>query len=445
MIATVEIAGLQGKLMFRLRESTGGLEGMFDYELFEVAELPDLENPDAVRTYGKSLVEALGRHGAVQNVLEQCFGVTPPEAATLQFDIATVEAERYRWETLYHEPKFLALHEACTMRRVVSNGLAGVPPPCGYDGRIRIVALLSPAQVDSANEFRALADAFDAARAAHPDVGFELHAYIGQAELLAAIREDIEAGRHPDIAVYPMPASTAALEQELRVRTPQILHCFCHGLVQDGVRILQFATRTDHAAGEPEGSVSLSITRLVALQAIHNNTWLTVLNSCSGAEAVPRLNSMAGTLTRSTSPVTIGMADRIHEADATLFSQNFYPRALLLVGAAAGATSKTQAVPLDLGLAIGDARYALHKAAQAGDARNFRRWCLPVMYQRAAGLSLIRVAPPEEQARLKMVADLLRSLPADAPKKLRIELRDLLNKDPVVDPALWPDEWGNFV
>lgn len=448
MIATVEIAGLQGKLMFRLSEGSSNLDGMREYEPLDLPPLPEIDSRSAMQLYGNALARALRRHRAVDNVLDQCFDVYPPDAATLQFDMATSEAERYRWEALYEDPRFLALNPACTMRRIVSSGLAGVPPPCGYDGSIRIVALLSPAMVKCEREFRALASAFAAACKAYPDAGFELHAYVGEYDLFEQIQQEIADGLLPGVAVYLMPADTLALERALRDRAPQILHCFCHGVILDGVPILQFATRVDHELGEAEGSVPLSIARLDALQTMQGPTWLTVLNSCSGAAAIPRLNSMAATLTRSASAVTIGMAEQVHETDATLFSLNFYPGALHLIGKAVMAASAHVPEPLDLGPPLGDARSALNQAAELaakeGDERNIGSWCLPVMYQRAAGLSLVRLPPPDQLARLKKVAEILRLLPANTPKELREQFRNLLDNDPKVDRALWPDLSGNY-
>ncbi|MBD8529950.1 MULTISPECIES: CHAT domain-containing protein [unclassified Massilia] len=429
--------------MFRLREANTAIDGMLDYERLELGELPGMGSRQEVEDYGGALVQALNRHGAVKQQLGQFFGAVGIASANFQFDIATAEAERFRWETLYTAPQFLALTGFCSVRRIIPSGLAGQPQPRSFDGRVRMVTLLSAARVQARGEFRAIAVAFAAARARLP--GFELHAYVGEMALLDEIQGDIDAGHLPGVQVAPMPATTAALEQMLRDQAPQILHCFCHGLIKDTVGLLQFATIADHVGDEAEGSVALSITRLAMLQNLAPSTWLTVLNSCDGAHPIQRLGSMAASLARTGAPVTIGMAEPIHSSDATLFSRHFYGRALRIVADAAQAASATRATAVDLGPALADARHCMHVEAQNGADQNYRRWCLPVMYQRSTGLSIVRVPPAAVQERIETVSGLLRSLPSDTPEPLRDQLRNLLeSSEPKVDRSLWPDLWGNF-
>jgi hypothetical protein len=343
---------------------------------------------------------------------------------------------------LYTDPEFLAVRGYCTLKRIMPSGLTGNPAPRHYHGAIKMAAFLSPAMVQSAPEYEAIVKAVRDAQA--HGLGIELAVYVGEQALLDKIGEQIAQGLLPGVTVKPMPSSTQALEKELKDEPVQLLHFFCHGHLKDGIRFLRFSSISDHMNEDPEGTVDLSIDRLREIQSLLGSVWLTVLNSCSGAEDMPGLYSMAATLARSASPVTIGMAEQIHAKDATMFVRAFYPDALGIIHNATAGKKINEAVAIDLGPALGSARRALYKAAQTGEQDGFRRWCLPVMYQRAAGLTVMSAPDPDMMDRIETVAKFLRMLPSDAPKSLREEIIAVLDKDPPVPREIWPNLYGSY-
>lgn len=442
--ATVEIARAEGHVVFRLSEANEHQGDTLDFARLEIdsSGLPPLTTREGVCDYGSRLTQALCSHQAVKRELDVFFKGVDIDLASLQFCIGTADGERYRWETLYTAPEFLAVKGHCSLKRIMPSGLAGVPAPRHYHGPIRMAAFLSPAGVSSAAEFEAIAAAVQEAGAQGLDLA--LSVFVGEKPLLDRIAERVARGALKGVTARPMPGSTAALEKMLKDEPVQLLHFFCHGHLQDGIRFLRFATISDHMEQAAEGSVDLSIDRLREIQGLQGTVWMTVLNSCSGAQDVPGLYSMAATLARSASPVTIGMAEQIHATDATMFASAFYPDALRIVGTALKGKAHHEAAAIDLGPAIGAARRAMYQAAQAGEQEGFRRWCLPVMYQREAGLTVVSTPDPAMMERIETVARFLRMLPADAPRALREQLIGVLATEPAVPLELWPNLYGSY-
>ena len=442
--ATVEIARAEGHVVFRLSEANEHLGDTLEFARLDIdcSGLPALTTREGVCDYGSRLTQALCSHQAVKRELDFFFKGVDPDLASLQFCIGTSDGERYRWETLYTAPEFLAVKGHCSLKRIIPSGLHGVPAPRHYHGPIRMAAFLSPAGVSSAAEFEAIAGAVQ--EAAAQGLELVLTVFVGEKALLDKIAERIARGALKGVSARPMPGSTAALEKILKDEPVQLLHFFCHGHLQDGIRFLRFATISDHMDKVAEGSVDLSIDRLREIQSLQGTVWMTVLNSCSGAQDVPGLYSMAATLARSASPVTIGMAEQVHATDATMFASAFYPNALRIIGKATENKGQHESAAIDLGPAVGAARRAMYQAAQAGEQDGFRRWCLPVMYQREAGLTVVSTPDPAMMERIETVAKFLRMLPGDAPKGLREKVIGVLAEAPAVPPALWPNLYGSY-
>lgn len=442
--ATVEIARSEGHMVFRLSEANDHQGDTLDFTRLDIDSscLPLLTTRAGVCDYGSRLTQALSSHQAVKRELDFLFKGVDIDPACLQFSIGTSDGERFRWETLYTEPEFLAVKGSCSLRRIMPSGLNGTPAPRHFHGPIRMAAFLSPSGISSQAEFDAIAAA--AQDAAAQGLNLALTVFVGEKPLLDRITESISNGTLKGITARPMPGSTSALEKVLRDEPVQLLHFFCHGHLQDGIRFLRFATISDHMAKLAEGSVDLSIDRLRDIQVLQGTVWMTVLNSCSGAQDVPGLYSMAASLARSASPVAIGMAEQIHSLDATMFASAFYPSALRIIGAAIIGTTHHESAVIDLGPAIGAARRAMYLAAQAGEQEGFRRWCLPVMYQREAGLTVVSTPDPAMMERIETVAKFLRMLPGDAPKALREKVIEVLADSPAVPLELWPNLYGSY-
>nr|WP_246352606.1 CHAT domain-containing protein [Sphingomonas xinjiangensis] len=234
-----------------------------------------------------------------------------------------------------------------------------------------------------------------------------------------------------------------ALEQALGDNPAELLHFFCHGVIRGGSQLLEFGSINDYDIGADAGSIHLSIERLREILVKGGTTWLTVLNSCSGAQAMPRLYSMASALTGKGSPITIGMAEPILNNDATLFAKSFYARAFEVLARALAGLPNGSMTAIDLGPAVGHARAALHAAYDQGPSDAFGRWCLPILYQRSAPLRVARIQQEMAQ-RIEEIAKALRGMSADTPGLLRDQILALLDGQPAVPAALRPDRYGNM-
>jgi hypothetical protein len=448
LTATVEIASSEGRIVFRLQKSNKILNNqMLEYKYFNVQKntLPRLDSPELVREYGKQLTQALCSHDAVKLELNQFFQGSQNHS-NLQFAMSTSDGEEYRWETLYDQSMFLALQRNCSVKRISPSGEPDVPPPRAFAIPVRMVAFLSPSGISSRDELKAILNAVAMAQATE-DLKIELTVYLGEQNLLDETSEKITSGSLKDVFAYPMPRDAIALEQVIKDKSIQLLHFFCHGHIQDGERLLQFASINDHETMQ-EGSVNLAIVRLTQILNLNSSVWLTVLNSCSGAQEIPRLYSMAATLSQSASPVTIGMAEKILADDASLFASVFYHEALLMIGKAIRPLTENvlnqPVTEIDFGPAVNTARLALHEKANQGSPEMFNRWCLPVQYQGSSPLKVMYRPDPEMAERIDGIASSLRGLGRNAPIELRDKILALLDAPPSVPDSLRPDRFGNF-
>lgn len=443
--STVEIAKGKDGVQFRLFSSDVDYPDALDFAEFTLPadSLPPLKTHTNVATYGDLLRTALSAHPAVGAELMQIFHTKPPNQVNLQFAIATTAAEPFRWETLFNQPDcFLALNGLCSLKRIAFGGEGSTTGLRLYSQPIRMLAFLSPSGISSADEFKTIKAAV--AKARTQGLAIEATIYLGEQDLLDQAAIDAAAGALEGIRVEPMPADAVALQAAMLEGPVQILHFFCHGYAQADVQLLEFATISDHDLESPNGSVYLSADRLKQTLSSLDTVWLTVLSSCSSAQEVPGLFSMAGSLTKSGSPVTIGMAEPIQSGDANLFADAFYTRAFDIICNAVkdlpvGATSM-----IDLGPAVNDARARLHLAAQNASEDTFARWCLPVLYERYTPLRVGHAKDDGMRKRIAWIAQSLQNLSSNTPHAVRDQLLAMLDWPPEVLGELRPTRFGNF-
>jgi hypothetical protein len=440
--ATVEIARSGKDVVFRLLRSSVTYDGMYDYQAFTVdpSTLPRLSSKENVASYGDTLRAALCSHPAVGSELEQMFGTAAPHRVNLHFAIGTSYAEPFRWEALCNaQSSFLAVSGLASLRRIAFAGAAPGTELRMYSSPLRMAAFLSPSGVSSAVEFEAITGALGDARAKGLDI--EATVYLGEQDLLDQARARIAAGELAGIRVAPMPHDAIAIETVLANEPAQILHFFSHGYASAGVQLLEFASVNDHDIEASAGSIYFSTDRMSQVLASAGTAWLTVLSSCSSAHEMPGVFSMAATLAKSGSPVTIGMAEPIQSDVASLFANGFYGAAFEIIRVAVEDLPVGGSATIDFGPAADAARGALHREAE-GDA--FGRWCLPVLYQRDAPLRVGRAPDNDMPTRIALVSQSLRSLASTTPVELRDHVLALLDKDPAVPAQLRPDRFGNF-
>lgn len=445
--AVIEIARFGRGLSARLSKSMSPPPGALGFQPIglDPAELPKLDTSQNVDAYAERISRALHAHPAIRAELAQLASTAADVGASLRFQLGDF-GEECRWEVLSALPqaRFLALNGACTVTRIVQSGFSSEAGVQALGLPVRMAAFLSAANETAAQEFEAICEAVLAARRNGVDLACRI--YLGEQALLDA---PVEAR---GIEVFPMPSSPLDIEKALKDDPVQILHFFCHGLVETGERILELATIRDWDAGAPNGSVALSVDRLRQVLLATGSTWITVLNSCSGAASVDQLHSMALVLAQRASPFVVGMAEPIAAVDATLFAGAFYERLFEILKAGLDEVAAGRRTVLDLAPAVVPARDALHQRYRSMPPDAFGRWCLPIMYERDTPLEVEAIPAEPRQAlaaqemriRIEFVSGALRILPATAPVEVRASLLALLDEPPAVPAPLRPDAYGRL-
>jgi hypothetical protein len=436
-------------------------------------ELPtaDFTVPKDFADAGDTIRNALMAHPEIANILRALDRAPTAEHWNLLFGVSSPLGEQVRWEILRNAvPDYLSLSTARRLFRVAADPSSPALGVRNFPDVLRFVAVLSPAGIDCTDEFKALISAVAKGRDAGLKV--DLVVYVGQRELVQ---------QAPAWATCKlMPAKTADLQDELEARLPHILHFFCHGQ-SELPQALQFATVAEQRSQAPEGSVLLSMDRIVEAH-ILDPTWLVVFNCCDGGRPGKALGSMAyRAVAESGVPAAIGMGSPLPAGAAPLFSGALHRQALKMLSGVFPAVDKG-AVEVDFGEAIAEGRRALYDAIAATNIP-FPCWTLPIIYLHRKPFNVQKVLPPQVAAappatvpvpapdptplpapdpvppaaearppvapliiakRIQTIAGMLQTLPSTTPREARLEIVALFDKDPYVPPAMRCDENGIF-
>lgn len=439
VIIAIQRSPIGDGLTARLFSAPNNHPGGMDPSLLNLpAPMPDCDTGDNVKAYGRALFAALSSHDAIGFEIRRVAMMPAPGADALQFRIETPLAERIRWETLCRpETQFLAVAPGCRITRLISNIATGGMGARTYTLPLKLMAFVSAIGISAKPELDEIIARVTAARGDGLDIVAKV--YLGSQALLDEHRAAPTAG----FTFLPMPASADEMKAEIKCQEFQFLHLFGHGTNRAGVSSLEFATIVDTLTDAETGSVKLVIDELVSALEVQKSSWLTVLNSCSGAEAFPQLNSMAFKIAERGSPVAVGMNEPIDAADATQFTRTFYREVLRIVQDALSA-SGGEAASIDLSPAIVPVRQLFHQMYELAPPNAFGRWSLPVFYENPASLQVRNLVDQTMKARVDTVAMALRSLPTGTPDAARDEILALLDKAPAVPLALRPDRHGGF-
>ena len=400
-----------------------------------------------VTAYGTAVREALARHPAINDDLTGIFGSALPERSMLKFLIKSPNAERFRWEALCDTAaRFMAVSETCIISRVtpakVGPGLRSFTHP------LRMAAFLSAAGVKAGPEFEKIRGQVLAARTGGLEI--ECTVYLGEQALLDDVQKKIADGdaTYKGITVEPIPPTAEDIGKLLKSAKIQFLHFLCHGIERAGVQGLSLATISDHDKNDindnaAAASIFLSADALSEALALNTSIWMTVLNSCSGAEVIKHLHSMALNVAMKGCPYTIGMAEPIKTDDASAFAEAFYGELFAIVKTSLAAGAAGAPLVLDLSPAVIPARKALHgQCHNRPDA--FGRWLLPLLYQRVQQPLVVQTVEPAMAKRIQEIARTLKALPSDTPTEMRDQLLAILDKEPAVPAQLRPNRYGTF-
>jgi hypothetical protein len=415
----------------------------------EPRDMPPLNTNANVTNYGKKVREALEAHPAIKHELDGILALS--NRSTLKFLIKAPKAECFRWESLYVEPaRFLAMSDACAISRVTPAKIG--PGLRAFTYPLRMVAFLSAAGIGAKPELEKILEQVEAAR--NVELNIECTVYLGEQQLLNDVQNEIAHGalNGKGITAEPIPATATEIASMLRDASIQFLHFFCHGIDRFGVQGLSLATIGDHDMNNANGnaataSIFLSTDALSEALGLNNSIWITVLNSCSGANApliIEQLYSMAMSLAKKGCPYGVGMAEPIDRKAATTFTEAFYGELFTIIRSNLAEGAADAPFVLDLSPAIIPARKMLfERCCAAPDA--FGRWLLPLVYERALQPLVVQEIPPPMARRIQEVAQALRSWPTDTPVSLRDQVLKILDNDPTVPERLRPDRYGTFV
>jgi hypothetical protein len=426
-------------LAARLYRAPNNYPGGMDPSLLNLpVPMPACDTGANVTAYGQAIFAALSTHQAIAFEIQRLAMMPAATADALQFRIETPLAERVRWETLCRPAnQFLAVAPGCRITRLVSNIADGGVGVRTYTLPLKLMAFVSALGISARAELEELVGQVRTARARGLPV--EAQIYLGEQALL----NEKMAASEPGFSFLPMPSSADAMKAEIKCQEFQFLHLFGHGATRLGLSTLEFGTITDNLRGVATGSVKLVIDELVTALEVQKSTWLTVLNSCSGAEAFPQLNSMAFKIAERGSPVAVGMNEPIDAADATRFTRTFYREVLVIVQAALEGSGDGMA-SLDLTPAIVPVRQRFYEMYVEEPPEAFGRWSLPVLYENPASLQVRPLMDMQMKARVDTVAEALRNLPPTTPDTVRDQVLAILDRAPAVPAALRPDRQGKF-
>ena len=95
----------------------------------------------------------------VRSVWCEIFGLPAPERLALRFLIKTLDAERFRWETIHSGPpdtRFLAISDLCTVTRLAPTKIESALR--GFTYPLRMIAFLSAAGIKAEAEMQKICE-----------------------------------------------------------------------------------------------------------------------------------------------------------------------------------------------------------------------------------------------------------------------------------------------
>jgi hypothetical protein len=391
-----------------------------EYSLFDQnAVAASTPNGSFVKTRGGQILRELCKNENIKKATE--YMTSPGDAVRpLYVDTGTVLAESVWWEAMYHDKEgFLALQPRWPIARLAdAEASSNLKYLDVFKPPLRILAVISAAGIPGRPEWDALNAARDIAAANHLPV--EIRVLTGDKQLF----QEINDAKLDGISTEPVPKSADSLDVQVGTFAPNLLHFFCHGIMDAGAAWLQMRTGLDDA---PFKLDIRSLARLPSVQKV----WLIVLNSCFSATPAGEVPSMAYRLVRAGIPIVVGALEQVDPTDAHEFTAAFYEKLFYTIATAFDDARPKSRIIIDWMQALHAARVALDHLHQNPEASN--QWILPVMYERRDQLVIVKDFAEQHEISDKdsaeaktihanMTADLLRYLGPVTPKKIKEDL-----------------------
>jgi hypothetical protein len=446
----VSIIGGGNEDMIVCLESQSNHPDALEFRTFglNAGAMPPLDTEKNVTAYGAAVHKALSDHPAIEAELTNMFGQQAPQRMALRFLIKAPDAERFRWEAIHGgaEPRFLAMSELCTVSRLAPARIGSTLR--AFTCPLRMFAFLSAAGINAGDEMEAICDKVVESKQNGLEIACTV--FLAEQALLDEYRKKTTAGplHNTGITIEQMPTTATEIANLLRDAPVQFVHFFCHGVERLGVQGLSIATTNDHDLNSANGnaassSIFLSVTALSEALALNSSVWVTVFNSCSGAEALRQLFSMALTVARKGCPYAVGMAEPIDTEAATTFTRAFYGELFRIVGSKLPPGAAAGPVMFDLAPAVIPARRIIHDHCCAMPG-SFGRWLLPMLYEASQQLLLALQLPADVASRVLAIARTLRRMEPETPDEVRDQIVALLDNPPAVPAQFRPNRLGQF-
>jgi len=402
--------------------------------------MPSWANPHAVLDHGRKLFADMESHPPIRIALEAALGIPIGQVRPIFFHLRVPESERFYWESLCdNNSNFLALDRRWPIGRIADSPRARLAP---YDFQppLKVMALLSPRNIDATPEWQNLRDSIVDSR--QNGLPVEVLIVTGQNGLLTAIENEIADGL-AGVQVEPIPDRSTQIEVAITDFKPHILHFLCHGSGAHESYQLELATLLNWDGGDELESLRLGVNDLSSNMAVAEGVWLATLNCCEGGRATDQIHSMAHQLVANGIPAAIGALEPIDASDANEFCKGLYPSIFAkiftsLQNAAQGTTTELEWVD-----ALRDPRTNI-KENHDNDPESNRQWALPVLYVRPQELLITNMDPldPISRQRIQDATDLLKTLPPDTPVEARNRILEQFLAG--IPEEFRPDKDGNF-
>lgn len=364
-------------------------------------------NPPQVRGAGEKLYKALTASQAGANLFAQWSVV--PRPAPIYFHVDSPEVEELPWETLY-DTEFRALNGDYPIARLASSPRPRAPIDRLIGSELRVAVVLAAAGVNGADEWANVSSAVVSF-----GTGVDVLALVSEKATYDKISADAAAwqGQEPAHKLkVEYVGDTDSLVKRICAHLPNIVHFFCHGVV-DVRPLLELESRADRIQKKERGSISLGLDFLKPLTTLET-LWLVVLNCCQGAKRAPQLHSLARDLVARGVPAVVAMRESIEVNDANLFARHFYEDLLgrltgvFAIRRRAGAPQTLPMPQLVCVQAVDAARRKLTN--QPREPATSVQWTFPVVYVHRDDLLLhvrdIKLAALSESERRALIAEL---------------------------------------
>jgi len=403
--------------------------------------------PDAVKQRGIVVRDALRAHAGICQVLDSLAMAGPGQVQPLFVKLSQGDSEQITWEALCDSNgKFLALDKRWPVGRIADPMSSSQRPAPVLRLPFKIMAIISAFGIKGQQkEWQFFENAVRQARAGGLDV--QLRLLVADQATRAAIDARIAAGDNW-IEVSHVESTGARVVADIAAWDPNVVHFFCHGIVDTTDQYVELATAADLVNPAATcGSVTISAQQLADMSTELTNPWLLALNCCSSGVPVEELQSIAYRAVSAGFPASVAMLEPVDANDAHEFTRAFYLSFIQELRRVANDLQNQLTTPFEWAQILFGARTAI-VGLHANDAANYREWALPALYVR--GVDPVKIERPAPVSNQDAADFKLKARTAAEWAQSQYDLSDASRRAAIalaladVPKEFWPDPDGSF-